>query len=99
MKRRGLLALAATIYLAAMGKYGIQEVANLCLQKARYLADELDKIKGINVIKNKAFFKELAGIDLKKWGSEGHILVTVTEKRTKEEMDMYVSVMTEVLNK
>jgi glycine dehydrogenase subunit 1 len=114
----GLLALAATIYLAAMGKYGIQEVANLCLQKSHYLADELDKIQGVEVIKDKPFFKEfliktsqdtskvleemqkqgiLGGIDLKKWGMEGHLLVTVTEKRTKEEIDYYVSVMKEVL--
>jgi glycine dehydrogenase subunit 1 len=114
----GLLALAATIYLAALGKYGIQEVANLCLQKSHYLANELDGIQGIEVINDKPFFKEfvikmshdisqiladmqkqgiLAGIDLKKWGMEGHLLVTVTEKRTKEEIDYYVSVMKEVL--
>jgi glycine dehydrogenase subunit 1 len=114
----GLLALAATIYLAAMGKYGIQEVAKLCLQKAHYLADELDKVEGVNVINNMPFFKEfvinmsfdtekilmgfqkvgiLGGIELKKWGLDGHILVTVTEKRTKEEMDRYVSLMKEVI--
>ena len=40
----------------------------------------------------------LGGIDLKKWGMDGHMLVTVTEKRTKEEIDRYVSVMREVLN-
>jgi glycine dehydrogenase subunit 1 len=114
----GLLALAATIYLAALGKYGIQEVANLCVQKSHYLANELQKIKGIEVISDKPFFKEflikvshdtsevlgalekqgiLGGIDLKKWGLDGQILVTVTEKRTKEEMDRYVEVMKEFL--
>ena len=115
----GLLALAATIYLAAVGKYGLQEVANLCLQKAHYLADQLKTIEGVEVIDKKPFFKEfvikfskdiddillglrkegiLGGINLKKWGIEKHLLVTVTEKRTKEEMDKYVEVMGESLN-
>jgi glycine dehydrogenase subunit 1 len=114
----GLLALAATIYLAAMGKYGVQEVANLCLQKSHYMAGELQRLNGLEVINDKPFFKEflikisddsskvlgkmqkkgiLGGIDLKKWGMDGHILVSVTEKRTKEEMDDYVSVMKEVM--
>lgn len=114
----GLLALAATIYLAALGKYGIREVANLCLQKSHYMAEELRKINGVEVISDKPFFKEflvklpkdtgkvlkelkkqgiLGGIDLKKWGMEGHLLVTVTEKRTKDEIDMYVSALKKIL--
>jgi glycine dehydrogenase subunit 1 len=114
----GLLALAATIYLAALGKYGIQEVANLCLQKSHYLADELSRITGVEVVNNKPFFKEfviktsqnsvsvikkmksegiLGGIDLKKWGADDHILITVTEKRTKAELDRYVEVMREAV--
>ncbi len=114
----GLLALAATIYLAALGKYGIREVANLCLQKSHYMAEELRKINGVEVISDKPFFKEflvklpkdtgevlkeltkqgiLGGIDLKKWGMDGHLLVTVTEKRTKDEMDAYVSKLRKIL--
>jgi glycine dehydrogenase subunit 1 len=114
----GLLALAATIYLAALGKYGIREVANLCLQKSHYIAEELRKINGVEVISDKPFFKEflvklpkdtgevlkeltkqgiLGGIDLKKWGMDGHLLVTVTEKRTKDEMDAYVSKLRKIL--
>ena len=54
----GLMALAATIYMAALGKYGIQEVANLCLQKSHYMAKELSKVSGIEVISQKPFFKE-----------------------------------------
>jgi len=116
----GLLALAATIYLAAMGKYGIREVANLCIQKSHYLAEELSRIPSVEVIKDKPFFKEflikisesvdkvleklkkegiLGGINLRKWGMDGYLLVTVTEKRTKEEMDRYVAVMREALSK
>jgi len=114
----GLLALAATIYLAALGKYGIREVANLCLQKSHYMAEELRKINGVEVISDKPFFKEflvklpkdtgevlkeltkqgiLGGIDLKKWEMDGHLLVTVTEKRTKDEMDAYVSKLRKIL--
>ena len=114
----GLLALAATIYLAALGKYGIREVANLCLQKSHYMAEELRKINGVEVISDKTFFKEflvklpkdtgevlkeltkqgiLGGIDLKKWGMDGHLLVTVTEKRTKDEIDSYVSALKKIL--
>jgi glycine dehydrogenase subunit 1 len=116
----GLLALAATIYLAAMGKYGIRDVANLCMQKSHYLAEELSRIPGVEVIREKPFFKEflikvsadvdtvleklkknsiLGGINLKKWGMDGYLLITVTEKRTKEEMDRYVSIMREAISK
>ena len=114
----GLMALAATIYLAALGKYGIQEVSNLCLQKSHYMADELDKLSGIEVIKQKPFFKEflvkldvnptivlnelekkgiLGGINLKKWGIDDHLLITLTEKRTKDEIDLYVSELRSIL--
>ena len=114
----GLLSLSATIYLAALGKYGIQEVANLCFQKSHYMANELQKLNGIKVINDKPFFKEflitladdtskvlknlenegiLGGIDLNKWGLKRHILVTVTEKRTKQEIDLYVSALRRIL--
>ena len=39
----------------------------------------------------------LGGIDLKKWEMDGHLLVTVTEKRTKDEMDAYVSELRKIL--
>jgi len=38
-----LCALAATIHLATLGKSGLKKVAELCLQKAHYLADEFVK--------------------------------------------------------
>src|SRR4030042_3401617 len=53
-----LCALASTVYLTLMGKQGIPEVANLCLQKAHYLADRLEKI-GIKQLYPHLFFKEL----------------------------------------
>ena len=38
-----LCALAATVYLATMGKSGLREVANQCLQKANYAKKKLSK--------------------------------------------------------
>src|SRR4029078_4354256 len=43
----GLIALAATVYLETMGRRGIQEVAQQCLQKAAYAARRIASVKGI----------------------------------------------------
>jgi glycine dehydrogenase subunit 1 len=55
---QGLLALACCVYLASLGKSGLQEVANLCYQKAHYAAAELGKIKGFNIPFKEPFFHE-----------------------------------------
>jgi glycine dehydrogenase subunit 1 len=39
-----LCALAATVYLATMGKSGLREVASHCLQKSSYAKKELSKL-------------------------------------------------------
>ncbi|MFH1709609.1 MAG: aminomethyl-transferring glycine dehydrogenase subunit GcvPA [bacterium] len=39
-----LCALAATVYLATMGKSGLREVANQCLQKSNYAKKKLSKL-------------------------------------------------------
>jgi glycine dehydrogenase subunit 1 len=54
----GLMALAATVYMSAMGKNGLRKVAELSYHKAHYAADEIDKIKGYHVDRSCAFFKE-----------------------------------------
>lgn len=41
---QGLMALAATIYLALMGKNGLRKAAELCLNKAHYLADRIHQL-------------------------------------------------------
>jgi glycine dehydrogenase subunit 1 len=38
---QGLIALRAAVYLAAVGPAGLREVAELCLQKARYAAAQI----------------------------------------------------------
>lgn len=55
---QGLFALRAAVYLAALGPQGLRETANLCLQKAHYLADELAKIPGVSLKFKQPFFKE-----------------------------------------
>ncbi len=55
---QGLFALRAAVYLAALGPQGLRETANLCLQKAHYLADELCKLPGVSLRFKQPFFKE-----------------------------------------
>jgi glycine dehydrogenase subunit 1 len=45
----GLIALAATVYMEAMGKRGIQEAAHQCLQKAAYTAKRIAGVKGFSL--------------------------------------------------
>jgi glycine dehydrogenase subunit 1 len=108
-----LMALAAAVYLSTMGKQGLRKVANLCLQKAHYLAKRLTELPGVELVYPRArFFKEfvvslprpaeevaqallpnyLAGLPLSRYeaGREHHLLIAVTEKRTRQEMDEFV---------
>lgn len=55
---QGLNALAATVYLSSLGKEGIREVANLCTQKAHYLAGRLTEIEGVSLAYDQPFFNE-----------------------------------------
>lgn len=57
---QALNALAAAIYTCLMGKEGIKEVANHCLQKANYLKKGLQSIKGFQVLYPDPTFKEFA---------------------------------------
>jgi glycine dehydrogenase subunit 1 len=55
---QGLFALMATIYLATMGRRGIQEVARQNLNKAHYAADEISKLDGFSLRFKAPFFNE-----------------------------------------
>jgi glycine dehydrogenase subunit 1 len=57
---QGLLALAATVYLSALGKCGLRQVAELCYHKAHYAADRIDALDGYSVVRDKPFFHEFA---------------------------------------
>ncbi len=118
---QGLVALAATIYMALMGKNGLPKIADLCLQKSHYLFDKLCAIPGIEPVFDRPFFKEfvirinsnkpvseyiellsnkgfLAGIELKPYfdNMDNTLLIAVTEKRTKQEMDEFCSAIEEL---
>ncbi|MBU1355621.1 MAG: aminomethyl-transferring glycine dehydrogenase subunit GcvPA [Candidatus Edwardsbacteria bacterium] len=108
---QALCALAATVYMSLMGRDGIKQVAELCLQKSHYLAEHLEPAFSA------PFFKEfvyktkrpsaqvltelkqkgiLAGLDLGRFFKqlEGHLLISVTEKRTREELDLLIQALT-----
>jgi len=55
-----LVALAATIYLAALGKSGLRRVAELCYHKAHYAAETIRRLKGFSLVFPEPFFKEFA---------------------------------------
>jgi glycine dehydrogenase subunit 1 len=55
---QGLFALRAAVYLAALGPAGLRETAELCLQKAHYLADRLADVPGVALKFKRPFFKE-----------------------------------------
>lgn len=53
-----LVALAAGVYLAALGKCGLRTVAELCHHKAHYAARQIGALEGFDVIGERPFFKE-----------------------------------------
>ena len=53
-----LYALASTIYLAALGKQGLKQVAELCYQKAHYAASRIDALPGYSLPLDGTFFQE-----------------------------------------
>ena len=55
---QGLMALAATVYLALVGKEGLRQVAELCYHKAHYAADRIAQIRGYRVLNQRPFFHE-----------------------------------------
>src|SRR5262249_2169164 len=57
---QGLMALKATVSLAALGPRGLKETAELCLHKAHYAADQLCKIDGVRLRFRRPWFKEMA---------------------------------------
>ncbi|WP_406700028.1 aminomethyl-transferring glycine dehydrogenase subunit GcvPA [Singulisphaera sp. Ch08] len=107
---QGLLALRASIYLAAVGPAGLRKAAELSTRKAHYAAEQLAQVSGLSLAFDGPFFKEFViqsekdpvrvlehvgrlgyhgGIALGRWEAplRDKILIAVTEKRTKSEID------------
>ncbi len=118
-----LCALSSALYLAAMGKEGIKDVAKQTTEKAHYLADKLLSsgfYLPFNENGQSTFFREfvvdipygvekaieigikegfLPGIGLSKFKDEwkNYLLISVTEKRTAEEIDILVRILSSKL--
>jgi len=52
-----LYALASTIYLAALGKQGLRQVAELCYHKAHYAANRITELPGYSLPFEGTFFR------------------------------------------
>ena len=114
---QALFALGSAVFMSAMGKEGIQEMAEQNISKAHYLANSLTKA-GIEVLSQADFFNEfviqlkqpinevndqllkeniIGGLDVsEQLGVSNAMLLCVTEKRSKVEMDKLVTALTEV---
>jgi glycine dehydrogenase subunit 1 len=55
---QSLLAVGATIFMAALGKQGFREMSELCIQKAHYAAQQITAIPGFSAAFDAPFFDE-----------------------------------------
>nr|MBF6592733.1 aminomethyl-transferring glycine dehydrogenase subunit GcvPA [Ktedonobacterales bacterium] len=62
---QGLLAIFATVYLAALGKGGFRELGEQCLQRAHYAFDQVTAIPGVKSLFKRPFFDEFVVQTLK----------------------------------
>jgi glycine dehydrogenase subunit 1 len=113
---QGLCALRGLIFLSAVGKAGLAEMAALNRDKAEYAKSQLAEIPGVTVLQTAPTFNEFtvflpkdadlvvtellkqniaAGVPLGQYyeGSENCMVVTVTEKRSKKEIDTFVKML------
>jgi glycine dehydrogenase subunit 1 len=119
---QSLCALRGLIFLAALGKQGMVELALLNRDKAEYAKEALSALPGVTVLSSAPTFNEFTvslpvsadmvveklilkgiavGVPLGQYyqGSENCLVVTVTEKRTKLEIDRLVEELGRVLCK
>jgi len=55
---QALCALAAAVYMGALGRSGLRRVAELCYHKAHYAAKQIAALPGFSVVSGEPFFKE-----------------------------------------
>ena len=114
-----LCSLAVAVYLSALGRQGIQQVSELCLQKAHFARKTILDVPGFEPVFSQPFFNEfvvrcpispselntelreagvVAGLDLGKYYPEleGCMLIAVTEKRTRDEIELLAGLLKEV---
>jgi glycine dehydrogenase subunit 1 len=116
---QGLLALRATVFMTALGKAGLREMAEQCWQKAHWLAGQISALPGYRLTYEEPFFNEfcvtcprpateivetakrrrlLAGVAphgrrMGRIGGPDDLLVAVTEKRSRAEMEALLEVL------
>lgn len=113
---QALTALATSVFLSAVGKEGLQEMAQQNINHAHYVKNQLAD-KGLTILSQDTFFNEfvvqltqpvqeanqallknnmIGGLDIsEELDTENAMLVCVTEKRTKDEMDAFIQTLTE----
>ena len=117
---QGLMALRTVLYMSAVGRQGLVDVARLCFSKAQYLKTALSKISGVKINAAGTSFHEfvvelpvpaklvleklleqkiLGGLDLGRIEKSraNQMLVCCTEVLSKQDLDLYVSVLQKVL--
>lgn len=117
---QSLCALRGLMFMAALGKKGFRELAELNYRKAEYAKSVLSAIEGVSVVNGGATFNEFtvslpkeagevvhallasgvaAGVPLGKYYPEmgNSMVVTITEKRTKAEIDRLGLLLEEAL--
>ena len=57
---QALLALAATVYLATLGRSGFRELSEQCLQRAHYAQERISAVPGFTPLFTRPFFDEFA---------------------------------------
>ncbi len=109
-----LCALAASVYLAAMGPDGLTECANQCCSNAHYAAEEISRIPGFSLRYSGPFYQEFLtdcpdcdrvldtlaqhGI-LGGLKIDGGILWCVTEMNSRQQIDRLIQILKEVASK
>lgn len=112
---QALCALRLGVYLSVMGKKGVAQVADLCYDKAHYFAKKLCEIEGIKLVHDAEFFNEFLTtlpIDTKRieealakvgilsgLPTEKGMLWSVTEKVSKESLDLAINTIKEEIGK
>lgn len=108
---QALCALTAAVYLSAMGEQGLKQAADLCVSKAHYLQQELEKA-GLRLKYAQPFFHEFVTISEKKTDgilarlqengilgglplNEYEILWCATEKNSREEIELAAKIVKE----
>lgn len=112
---QALFALASSVFMSALGKVGMQVMAQKNINAAHYLHQQLDA-NGFERIGDGPFFHEfvlklnqpvdqvnqfmydngfMSGFDVSTYFDEPALLLCATEKRSKEEIDQFVSLLKE----